>query len=142
MATKADEKHDLERGERIEDLMRLQGWSPSGLSRAIHVDRSQIYKWLEGGPISSDNVGKLAVALGTTRRYIISGEAPKWADDARVLERLELLETRVIGALNALRADLKPIAGDGEVAKRSRQVRRQAARPDRKQQRRKKAGGE
>lgn len=65
---------DKARGERIEDLMTAQGWNPTHLARVIRVDRSLIYDWKDGRRVSSEALERLVLALGTSRRYIETGE--------------------------------------------------------------------
>jgi Cro/C1-type HTH DNA-binding domain len=67
---------DQERGKRIEDLMARQGEDSSHLARIMRVDRSQIYNWKSGKPISGESLERLAAALETTKRFIMTGEGP------------------------------------------------------------------
>jgi len=83
---------DPARGQRIEDLMTRQGWSPSHLGRVLRADRKLIYGWKAGRPISSDLLERLAVALETTRLYIETGEGdahyPRSEPPALILKQL------------------------------------------------------
>ena len=67
---------DEERGKRIEALMTRQGEDPSHLARIMRVDRKLIYNWKVGKPISGESLERLAVALETTKRYIMTGGGP------------------------------------------------------------------
>lgn len=83
---------DPARGQRIEDLMTRQGWSPSHLARTIGADRKLIYGWKQGRPVSSIHMEGLAIALETTRTYIESGEGemhhPRADPPALILKQL------------------------------------------------------
>jgi transcriptional regulator with XRE-family HTH domain len=65
---------DKARGERIEQLMTAQGWTPAHLARVIRADRKAIYEWKDGKRVSSEALERLVLALGTSRRFIETGE--------------------------------------------------------------------
>lgn len=94
---------DTQRGKRLRELLDAQGWDVADLARAAGVDPSQIYRWLKGEPISSRALGRLAPVLGTSRRYIVSGtEEPTTGGIERVIERIDLMERRLMEAISRL----------------------------------------
>lgn len=73
---------DVDRGDRIRELMRTRGHDNSSLARAVGRDRSQIYRWLDGKSMTGEVVGQLAQELETTRTFIMTGTHPDAVDRA------------------------------------------------------------
>lgn len=68
--------------QRLQELMDAKGWKPADLSRESGVNFHTLYNlWRRPkAKIDAANADKLAVALGTTSRFILFGEAPAPAD--------------------------------------------------------------
>jgi hypothetical protein len=73
-----DEKKDMERGERLLELMGEGGWEKKDLADEVGVHESRVHAWLKGEPIGSKSAGRLAKLLETPRRYLISGKGPRF----------------------------------------------------------------
>lgn len=65
---------DIDRGERLQELIDVQGWSVSHLAREVSRNPSTVYRWLSGAAIGSESVGELSRVLGVTRDYIAVGK--------------------------------------------------------------------
>ena len=74
------------RGERIVALMERRGWTDISLAKEIGCNRSTVWHWRTGAPISGRYVGPLVEALGSTRDWIVSGIGPTEGLNGRALE--------------------------------------------------------
>lgn len=78
----AQKELDLERGKRITELISARGYDLFGgmtkLAKEVGVERAAIYRWKAGEAMSLGNLERLAVVLGTTITWIMSGTGPKY----------------------------------------------------------------
>lgn len=62
-------------GERVAELRKRRSLTQEELARILFVNRSTVTKWeTNGREISSEYVGKIAVALNTSCDYLILGK--------------------------------------------------------------------
>jgi len=103
---------DPTRGDRIADLMKTRGHSVASLARAAGRDRSQVYRWIDGKSMGGDVLGSLAIALETSRTYLMTGKQPEGfspglpevkASVTRLEDRIEALATQLSTGLADLR---------------------------------------
>lgn len=110
---------DIDRGDRIRELMRTRGHDNSSLARAVGRDRSQIYRWLDGKSMTGEVVGQLAQELETSRTFIMTGSHPEGiypaapeleASVGRLSETVGVLadqQTELLSEISSLRSALE-----------------------------------
>jgi len=72
---------DLERGERIAELIADRGYDLHGgmtrLAKEVGVERAAVYRWKAGEEMNFANLERLATALRTSITWIMKGTGPK-----------------------------------------------------------------
>lgn len=78
--------------ERIQRLRKAAGYSQNTLAKRLGITRNAIIKWEQGESTPSRRLAELAVLLGTTSDYLLTGkdeldapqEAPELPDELRI----------------------------------------------------------
>ena len=108
-------------GERVRSARRAQDLTMTQLARAVGVPLSKVEAWEAGEADLEEHLPRVAELTGVSMQWLAHGD--DGCDEAaavrlEVLERIEVLETRVADVERTLARDSRKRAGDGGASPR------------------------
>lgn len=100
MSAGDDDNIDLERGQRVRDLIEDRHTTQAAVARALKVADRSVKRWVDGETISPENAQRLAIFLQSTPAYIQYGLGNR--DSIGDLNKLGQIEAKLDAVLGLL----------------------------------------